>query len=145
HDDIGANQGSPANFVDIMRQPFADLDLVSVVADPQGTNGQPLRVSWTVTNIGIASTSATSWTDRVSISSDPNGTGRRTLTTLERLGGLPVGGSYTQTLDVTLPNDAADTQYIFVEANNNGSVFEFVFTSNNLKRSAAVDVTFVPP
>lgn len=145
HLDIGNNVGAADHQIDIMPQPFADLVVDAVAAGASGTNGSPIELSWTVANIGIAPTSSTRWRDRVSISADPAGSGRRVLGDFTHIGGLATGLGYTSNANVTLPADVSGTQYLFVETNVADDVYEFRNTDNNLGRSGAIDVSFIPP
>ena len=44
---------------------------------PNGANGQPLRVTWTVSNRGIGATNTSDWSDSIWMSRDPAGGGPR--------------------------------------------------------------------
>ena len=63
--------GSPSNFVDIIPEPYAALDVSDVAADPMAMSGQPINLSWTVANNGIGTTDQVQWNDSVYVSSDP--------------------------------------------------------------------------
>ena len=56
--------------VRITTRPFADLVVSSVNAPAAGSSGQPLNLSWTVTNQGQGTTDVSSWRDQVVLSSD---------------------------------------------------------------------------
>ena len=137
---------SPSHFVDVVTQPYADLVVNTVNAPATGQNGQPLTVSWSVTNDAthaIGPTNVPQWTDTIYMSSDPTGaTGLVQIGTLTHEGSLGVGQSYQASTQVTLPKTASGTEYIFVQSSG---PFVFIYTQGNIARSNAVNVTFVPP
>ena len=49
---------------------FADLDLSNVASPASASSGQLIHLTWTVANNGIGPTDASSWSDRVVLSSD---------------------------------------------------------------------------
>lgn len=81
--------------------------------------GQPVTISWTVTNDGFTSTPVgRTWSDYIWIAStvdlrlyDPNDI---RLATVDNLMALDPGESYTNSVTVTLPVDISGSQYIFV-------------------------------
>ena len=141
-----SNTGSPANFVDVTRTPYSDLIVDEVIAGGEASSGQPLEVSWTISNRGIATTDRDTWTDYVYISDDPTGaTNLRLIGSSVHGGALSVDGSYTRTAEVAIPRDADGEHYLFVRT---GGPYEFIyggFESGNQGRSDVVDVTFIPP
>ncbi len=139
-----SNQGSPSHFVDITQTPYSDLvvDLVTTSGTPM--SGQPLSVSWTISNRGIATTDVSSWTDYIYVSADPTGaTGLRLIGSSTHGGALGVDQSYSRTTEVVLPRDLDGVHYIFVRT---GGPYEFIYNNaGNQNRSEAIDVVFVPP
>src|SRR6185436_17272899 len=98
---------------DVMHIPFADLVVNSVSAPVDGSggvsgggsSGQPLRVSWRVDNVGIGATNTSTWDDVLRLTTDAAGANViATLGSFAHNGVLPVGGSYTRTADLILPN-----------------------------------------
>ena len=51
--------------------PTPDLAVTSVQAPAEDFSGLPMNLSWTVANVGMSATTASSWTDAVYISPDP--------------------------------------------------------------------------
>ena len=68
--------------------PYADLVVDSVQAgNACGINGQPLQVTWSVSNIGLGITNSSEWHDRVYLTSDPSGqTGLREIDSFSHAG-----------------------------------------------------------
>jgi hypothetical protein len=138
------NAGEAPKLLDVVPIPYADLTVSDVVADAAGMSGQPLTVSWNVTNQGIGITNTASWSDTVLLATDAAGTNIvATLGTLDHKGVLAVGGGYSRTAQVTLPNGLTGTFFVVVRTSG---PFEFVYTTNNSAVSGAVGVTLtVPP
>ncbi|MGE4182659.1 MAG: putative Ig domain-containing protein, partial [Limisphaerales bacterium] len=129
--------------IEVLRGPYSDLVVESITAPATGTNGQVLTLSWTVANRGIALTDTDAWSDSVYFTTDPAGTtGRRLIGVYSRAGRLDVGGTYTRTVETTVPSDATGTGYFVVTT---GGPYEAIFTDNNSRRSDPIAITFIPP
>ncbi|MFO0443142.1 MAG: CARDB domain-containing protein, partial [Betaproteobacteria bacterium] len=136
------NQGQATGVLDVMPIPYADLRVESVSVPAAAVSGQPLQVSWTVANRGIGITDRSTWDDRVWLTANADGSGaRHELARAGQIGQLGVGGSYTRTIQATLPQGLEGTWYVQVDT---GGPFEFVYTNNNSGRSGAVAVTLAP-
>ncbi|MGC8990578.1 MAG: CARDB domain-containing protein, partial [Verrucomicrobiia bacterium] len=96
YDDKGSNVAQAGHVVDVMHRLYADLVVDSVTAGPSGQNGQPIEVRWTVSNIGLGATDTSSWSDVVWFSSNADGSGRRNLATVDRIGAMAPGASYVR-------------------------------------------------
>ncbi|MBI2322656.1 MAG: hypothetical protein HYU88_11375, partial [Chloroflexi bacterium] len=73
HTNTRTNVASPAHLVDVTPIPYADLQVDTVVADANGVNSQPLKVTWSVSNQGIGNTNMVEWRDTVRIARDQAG------------------------------------------------------------------------
>ena len=125
--------------------PYADLVVDSVTAPATGASGQPLGITWQVSNRGLGQTDVINWGDTVHLSTDSAGVDRiATLGELEHLGHLGVGDGYTRTATFTLPDGLAGTFYVVVASGSSGGPFEFTFDDNNTGVSTAVDVALSP-
>ena len=141
------NVTEAGNLVSVRPVDFADLTVTSVVAPGSGSSGQPLTVTWTVTNQRVGATNVSSWQDRLVLSTDTvlgNGDDV-TLGTQSHSGTLSGGASYTQTADVVLPQGIAGTRYVFVLADATDVVDEFLLDGNNSGQSDAVEISLTPP
>ncbi|MEO6753269.1 MAG: CARDB domain-containing protein, partial [Chthoniobacteraceae bacterium] len=135
--------GRTSSTSEVLRRPFADLVVQQVTAPTTGLTGQLVPVSWTVANLGIATTESASVFDDVFVSTDANGGSLRYVTTFERSGVLRANENYRRTVDVRLPSDlSSGTYFVFVRTR---AEYEGIFTDNNQGRSAGIGVTFVPP
>jgi hypothetical protein len=141
---LANNEAEAPNVSDIMPIPYADLVVSGVTAPDVGASGQPLQLSWTVTNQGIATTNIEGWGDQVSLATDPAGNHIVAwLGSFDHIGYLAVGGSYTRTVTTNpLPNGIHGTYYVVVQTSG---PFEFLYKSNDTAVSGPVSVTFTPP
>ena len=124
---IPRDQGS-AQF-QIQLPPEPDLQVASVNAPTSGQAGQPIDVSWTVSNNGFGATAVSSWTDAVYLSADTtletSGSGADTLLgTFTHTGNLAPVQSYTDTESVRLPYGISGPYYVFVLTDSGNNVFE---------------------
>lgn len=135
-----AEAGQP---FDVMTIPYADLVVGQVGGDSTGPSGQPLNISYVVTNQGIGPTSAFGWNDTVQLANDPQGKNIvASLDLLDHRGVLGVNGSYTREAGVILPNGISGTFYVVVST---AGPFEFIYTDNNTAISGPIQVTLTPP
>ena len=129
----------------VAQAPLPDLNVAPVQTPPEAFSGQPLTVSWTVTNqgsgtaigqplrVGFAPTSpitpalpaASTWTDEVFMSPDPTlDSNAVSLGTFQHYDALDAGDSYTDSEQVTLPVGVSGNFYFIVETDIAGQVFE---------------------
>ena len=99
----------------------ADLRVTNVSADATGFSGDPVNVSWTVTNFGAPVWSGTEfWYDDVYVSTDATFVLNRATYLGSYLepndGSLVTGGHYTQNQQITLPRGIDGTYYLYVFA-----------------------------
>ena len=97
----------------------ADLELTSLSAPAASFSGEPIELTWTVTNKGADVWAGTAyWRDYVYVSARPQwNTGQATLVgkfLQANDGSLVTGGSYTRTEEVTLPRGIDGTYYVHV-------------------------------
>ncbi len=127
----------------------ADLQVTSVVAPASGFVGQPITVSWTVANFGLAPTFSINnvWQDSVYLSSSPvfNLTNATLLASVAEYGPLDVSSNYTQTAVVRLPAVSTQTNYLFFYTDSNGAVYEGPFTTNNVTAAPGPILILPPP
>ncbi len=118
---------------------------VTSISLPTGTSiesGQPITISWTVTNNGQAPTNVADWSDRAVLSvnttygnSDDIPLGGNNGV-FGHSGLLAVGASYTATETVNLPDGISGNYYIIVQTDCNDQVDE-----NAIGRGDAVTVS----
>ncbi|MFM6439691.1 MAG: CARDB domain-containing protein, partial [Microcystis panniformis] len=146
------NTVSAPNFFDVVRIPYADLVVSSLTTPTTGSSGQPLSISWTVTNQsqanqgnGIATTNTNSWVDRVELTTDPEG--KNVIADLgyfDHTGALGLDTSYTRSANVTIPNGITGTYYLVVTTTKFGEPFEFIYKNNNRRISQQLTVNLTP-
>ncbi len=135
--------------INMVLTPPADLVPSSVSSASTGNSGQPISVSWTVTNSGANAPYESLWKDKVyiSTSSSFNINSATLIGTYYKLSGssLSVGSSYTATETYTLPNGISGSYYIYVFADADSMVFEYDKDNNNtIKSSSAITISLSP-
>jgi subtilase family serine protease len=147
---IPRDQGAVALTLQI--PPSADLQVLEVATALTGNSGQPISVTWTVSNEGYGLTQASSWTDKVYLEVDrPDGSiSSIFLGSFTHTGNLAGLDQYTRTESVVLPNGISGSYRISVVTDADSRVFEHVdgydAEANNRKVSdTPLEVTLVPP
>ncbi|WP_039900382.1 CARDB domain-containing protein, partial [Microcystis sp. T1-4] len=127
----GDNWGSGGP-TDVNLTPPPDLQVTAVNAPNGAFSGQPMNLSWTVTNAGTGRTLETAWWDRVFMSED------ETLDEEDYLlgnfyhnGALNAEENYTGSGTVNLPVAVAGDFFFFVQSDIYNNVYEHVFENNN--------------
>jgi hypothetical protein len=110
---------------------FPDLVATDVSAPGTALSGDDISVSWTVKNVGHASTLVGGWTDQVLLSQDAVlGNGDDVfLASFAHSGALAVDASYQQTRTVRLPEGISGSYRVFVKVDADNAVNEFVLVS----------------
>jgi RHS repeat-associated protein len=117
--------------------PSSDLQVTAINIPTNATTGQAVNLSWTVRNTGGGVTDATSWKDKVYLSTDGTfNAGTATLLgTYTHNGALAAGGSYIQNQLVIIPYCISGQFYIFVVTDSDNNVNESTGENNNTGRS----------
>ncbi len=132
--DAEGNNASPARLIQLSTTP-PDLQVTSLTVPPITMPGQSANLNWIVSNTGGSTTR--NWTDRIYLHSLNPDIPTQTIGSVERVGGLPGGASYSVTRAVTLPTFMEGTYYITVTADESNSVPECgTSESNNAAQSA---------
>ncbi|AFY47683.1 CARDB domain-containing protein,putative collagen-binding protein,Calx-beta domain-containing protein,subtilase family protease [Nostoc sp. PCC 7524] len=127
--------------------PPPDLQVTNVNAPAMTFSGQPMNLSWTVTNEGPGRTLETAWYDRIFMSEDEIlDSGDRSLAEIFRNGALNSGESYTASTTVNLPIGVSGNYYFFVRTDSRNQVYENIFENNNVNYdTTATVITLTPP
>ncbi len=114
--------------------PPPDLVVTGVEAPAGALSGQPVELSWTVTNAGPGATRAETWNDLVYYSPSPvfDAATAVLLGSFQHTGVLSNDASYTAIETVRVPDGADGERYFFVHTNSDGTVFEHTFDANNV-------------
>ncbi|MBE9039148.1 CARDB domain-containing protein, partial [aff. Roholtiella sp. LEGE 12411] len=132
---------------DVDLTPPPDFQVTAVNAPAQGFSGQPLTLTWTVTNEGTGKNLETSWYDEVFMSTDDvlDG-GDRSLGRFNRSGILNAGTGYNLSQSVTLPIGVSGDFFFFVRTDAGNQVYENAFESNNTGYdTTATKINLTPP
>jgi len=131
-----------AQNLDVMPIPYADLQVESVTTQGAAASGRPLSISWEVVNNGIGITNIDSWSDKVRLSRNADGTDIvADFGSANHIGKLAVDGRYARSINVMLPEGITGNFYVNVST---GGPFEFTFDKNNIGRSVAIPVELSP-
>jgi subtilase family serine protease len=127
-----ANNFSQARQITITSSP-SDLRVTAVANPVFGVAGQPTAFSWTVANQGIGATLNTVWNDEVYLSPTANFVKANStrIGAFTHTDALAVGGSYSQTQNIVIPNTAQGNYYVFVLTDANDNVEECGAANDN--------------
>ncbi|MBI5475668.1 MAG: T9SS type A sorting domain-containing protein [Ignavibacteriales bacterium] len=136
------NIGYSTSMISVSLSPPPDLHVASVIAPSEGQSGQPITVRWTIQNSGSGQTLVSSWNDAIYLSSDiyldPADT---RLATKSHNEGLPASQSYSDSLEVVLPNYASGDLFLLIQTDSKNEVFEQSGEANNvLSRPITVNI-----
>ncbi len=137
------NAAQAPDFFDVAPTSYADLVVNSVTAPTSAASGKLATVGWTVANQGIGVTEPNRWGDKVFLARDASGNDLVTLLgDFGHLGALAVGGFYTRSGEVLIPDGLEGTFFIVVIT---GGTYEFVHTDNNQRVSSSFPITLTSP
>jgi hypothetical protein len=158
--------GASSTTINVVQEPLPDLVVSSIAPPPNGVfAGQTVPITYTVKNQGSGDTTVPVWHDFIVLSQDPtltysgalNPTGagadqllnnQPVLDEVDNLTFLAPGQSYTQTINVSLPQSASGKWYAYVFPNGLGFHYPPLMTestrANNLAISTAFNVQPAP-
>ncbi len=122
-----------SNLIHIDLTPPPDLRVDMVEAQNLAFSGQPMTVSWTVSNHGDGRTVETGWYDRVVMSEDAvlGNADDRNMGDFWHSGALDSKESYSVTKSITLPIGVVGDFYFFVITDRANHVYEHGSEFNN--------------
>src|SRR5262249_23678195 len=132
------NNSSTSTAFPVHLTPYADLQVASVTVPPQVTAGQPVTISWIVTDAGPGATNAAGWDATGYLSSTPT----LNLSTAIALGSvqnpsyLGPGDQYASSLTATVPSTLSGPFFAIVVTDSGNAQYEFQFENNNTTASA---------
>ncbi|HEY9171068.1 MAG TPA: CARDB domain-containing protein, partial [Verrucomicrobiae bacterium] len=119
-----------------------DLAVQNIAAPATALAGQPLNLTWIVTNRGPGNVT-TAWKSRVQLATNAAGAGAITLGTFTATNLLAATMSCSPTGNIILPATAAGNRWLVVTADADDNVFENTETNNTL--IAATPITLLTP
>lgn len=144
-DIVPANNRRASAAIDVTATVPPDLQVTAISVPPTLTAGQPATISWTVRNAGAGAVRDTLWYDAVFLARNAEvQVGTQRLGTVARRGALAADGTYTQTIEATLPFFATGTYYLIVDADGGKDIYEGVREDNN-RRLIPVEIRLPAP
>ena len=137
------NNMTMSNPVNIILTPPADLEPSELVVPVAVSTAENLSYSFKITNVGAGNPNVTSWVDKVYISTeDTFGTNAILLNTHYHYGNLAPMAFYSINGSVALPTYVnSGFYYLYVIADADNAVFEYLNEGNNLLQSSLISVT----
>jgi subtilase family serine protease len=132
--------------VHIIGVPPPDLSIVYTEVPSSGISGQPVKIKYSVQNIGSGSAHPQSWQDAVYLSTNTNPfvIDGQLLGTKNYSGGLIPGAIYTDSTEVSLPISASGNYFLKLGIDHVNTVYEGGSENNN-KGNALITITQPPP
>lgn len=140
------NNVTRSGAVNIILTPPADLIPQNISADNTVSTGSSFSFSYEVKNQGAGSPNHSSWADRCYLSTSPTAlVNEVVIATDYHYNGLVAGNTYSIQHSITLPAGiTSGTYYLFVHADYQNNVFEYLYDDNNL-RCLSQPITIVQP
>jgi uncharacterized repeat protein (TIGR03803 family) len=132
--------------IDVPISHYPELHVTSVQVPSTAYAGEPITVTWVVTNQGTAPTPQVSWYDFLYLSSDQvaDTRGDLYLAGAPNVRSLAVGQSYTNSASVVLPAGEAGPLYILVDAGV-GAFFDGPDDSSHIGWNSNAMLAALPP
>ena len=123
--------------LNLILTPPADLMVAFIQAPDSASIREQKEITWAVANQGGTATPPSGFWDEVYISHTDtfNLSQSIRLARVKRNGSLSMGGNYTVTHMVTIPEHFSGSGYIYVVTDADDQVFEHTNTDNNIRRS----------
>ncbi|MHC1706013.1 MAG: CARDB domain-containing protein [Bacteroidales bacterium] len=126
--------------LDIILRPPADLVVTGVNAPLTTNAGETIEVSWTVLNQGINAPMEDSWVDKVYLSVlDTFNVSQSLLMSQVSISGgsgLAQDAFYDRSASFIIPYGLSGNYYVYIVADANNNVFEYLYNNNNSGRSS---------
>lgn len=141
------NTASGANPVQISLSPWADLIVTDIQIYPSVTAGEKVALTFKITNQGTGAAENVKWTDKIYISDSEQWVEDSAVLLNSALQTelLAPGESYTETVDILIPNNANGEYYIHVITDAEDNVYEHTAENNNIAQSTVFTVLPYPP
>ena len=142
------NTRQDATPLEMTKASAANLTAGVPVSDEEGVSGQTLRVDWTVSNMGEATTNVSSWVDSVYLSRDQilDTSSDVFLGSITRRAALAQGEDYIEGGDLRIPLGADGPYFVLVRTDTQARVYEDGRRSDNTAVSPGfVQIITLPP
>ncbi|MCE5334113.1 MAG: tandem-95 repeat protein [Desulfobacteraceae bacterium] len=124
--------------------PLPDLVVSEISAPVEAVSGQEIVLAWTLANQGEDKASGT-WTDRIYLSTDALGGGKRYFGDFTFTGEIDAGDSISRMQTVGLPVDLQGRFWVTVETDFRNQIVERANESNNITvDDTPIDVQLAP-
>jgi hypothetical protein len=126
--------------------PPSNLVANNLTSSTIAASGQPIEVSWTVSNLGPGTTTASSWTDGVYLSSDTilNTGNDLLLAVFSHYSALNINQQYSRNQSIVLPNDLSGTYYVFLQADKDYQSNDENWANNSIRFTDQITITLTP-
>lgn len=122
--------------------PISDLEVTITSAPTTAIAGQPVTVAYTIKNNGTVDTYTNYWSDQLTLSSGYY-PGNILLNNKNHSTGLKAGSSYTDTVQVYIPNDAAGNFVLVIQTDALNKVYDTI--PNNNYAFSLLNISQLPP
>jgi subtilase family serine protease len=140
---LNHNNITMSEAVNVILSPPADLEPSDLTVPATVSTGEVFAYSYKVNNIGAGNPNVNNWVDKIYLcqNADILDASAILLKTVSHYGGLQPGANYSVSESMVLPsNVTSGTYYLYVHADANNAVFEYLYDGNNLARSNAINV-----
>ena len=130
--------------VNIILSPPADLTPSNLSVPATVSTGETFAYSYKVYNNGAGDPNVNNWVDKIYLcqNADTLDANAVLLKTINHYGGLHHGANYFISESMVLPSEiTSGSYYLYVHADADNDVFEYLYDGNNLARSSAIHVT----
>src|SRR5262249_18475113 len=117
--------------IPISQPPLPDLAVANVLSPTNGFSGQPVTLSWVVTNQGAA-IAIGPWSDTILLATNSQGTHPQPPAPFPSSSNLAPGASPPRSGTVLIPSDKFGALFLVVQPDSANDVFETPAETNNL-------------
>jgi hypothetical protein len=150
HEALEANEENNSticvNSVHVSHPPAPDLTVTGITVPYTAFSDTTIPVSWTVANLGQANIVGGTWYDAIYFSQDANLDQSDELLTRQLVSrSLPVGQSYSYSLNPHIPPAVWGYYHIIIKTDYLDDVTEYLHEENNASPSDSLQILLTPP
>lgn len=126
--------------------PRPDLAVTKLISPSVGWSGNPIEVTWEVTNLGAAPVDGNGLVDWIMLSSDsiPNPDGAVHVDGEYPGGALQPGAKYSRSVSVNIPETESGRRYLFVWTDVD-LIYDDPDLENNFEKTRPINISYAPP